>query len=54
MSDKASPDKGLRKYMGAEKRARLGNQPTLHSNCIKLFGVARPGKTARDRAKLGG
>ena len=26
--------------------------PTLHSTCMELTGVSRPGKTARDRAKL--
>ena len=25
---------------------------TTHENCIEVFGVARPGKTARERAKL--
>ena len=25
--------------------------PTLHSTCMELTGVSRPGKTARDRAK---
>ena len=25
--------------------------PTLHSTCMERTGVARPGKTARDRAK---
>ena len=25
--------------------------PTTHQNCIEVFGVARPGKTRRDRAR---
>lgn len=44
-------EKGLRKYMTARQRDMLGNLPTSHENCLKLFKVARPGKTARDRAK---
>ena len=30
------------------ERERL---PTLHSTCMEKTGVARPGKTARDRSK---
>lgn len=29
--------------------AAAGNPPRSHHNCIKLTGVARPGKTAKDR-----
>jgi hypothetical protein len=36
--------------MRAEHRASLGNLPTTHENCIEKCNVARPGKTARDRA----
>ena len=32
-------------------KGELVRLPTLHSTCMELTGVARPGKTARDRAK---
>ena len=44
-------DKGLRAYMEKGVRERLGNRPTTHQNCMEVAGVARPGKTARDKAK---
>lgn len=48
MSDKQST---LKKFMKASVRAALGDQPTTHRNCIDVTGgIARPGKTARDRA----
>lgn len=50
MSDKKTST--LKKYMSASQARALGNLPTTHSNCIDKCGVARPGKTARDRAKL--
>ena len=46
-------DSTLKQYMTAQQREKLGKQPTWHRNCIDLFGVARPGKTARDKAKRG-
>ena len=42
----------LKEFMSKSQRDKLGNRPTWHSNCIDACGVARPGKTARDRAKL--
>lgn len=27
------------------------NTPRTHANCIEVYGVARPGKTERDKAK---
>jgi hypothetical protein len=45
---------GLRDFMSPTQRKSLGNLPTTHRNCIEKCGVARPGKTARDRAKLSG
>ena len=42
----------LKKFMKSSHRNALGDQPTTHRNCIDACGVARPGKTARDRAKL--
>ena len=41
----------LKDYMTDIQRKELGRSPTWHSICLKRFGVARPGKTARDRAK---
>lgn len=43
----------LKQYMTSAQRSKLGDWPTTHRNCIDLFGVARPGKTARDRANGG-
>ena len=43
----------LKNFMSATQRAQLGDQPTTHRNCIDACGVARPGKTKRDRAKKG-
>lgn len=50
MSNKNS----LKNYMSESQRKALGDLPTTHRNCIEKCGVARPGKTARDRAKRGG
>jgi hypothetical protein len=41
----------LKEYMSTADRRKLGIHPTTHQNCIDATGVARPGKTARDRAK---
>jgi hypothetical protein len=41
----------LKEFMTPVQRAQLGNLPTTHANCIDKCGVARPGKTARERAK---
>lgn len=43
----------LKECMSSSDRQKLGNQPTWHSNCIDATGVARPGKTKRDRLKKG-
>ena len=43
-------DSTLKQYMTSQQRNALGNHPTTHRNCIDLFKIARPGKTARDRA----
>ena len=42
----------LKQYMSKTQRDALGKLPTTHQNCIDATGVARPGKTARDRAKM--
>ena len=41
----------LKEAMKPAQRAAMGTLPTTHKNCIAKTGVARPGKTARDRAK---
>lgn len=41
----------LKTYMPAAVATRLGNSPTLHSNCLAIAGVARPGKTRKDKDK---
>jgi hypothetical protein len=43
--------KTLKDFMTAKQREALKDKPTWHSNCITKTGVARPGKTARDRAR---
>lgn len=40
----------LKDYMKPKHREALGDLPTYHCHCIDKCGVARPGKTARDRA----
>ena len=41
----------LKEAMKPAQRASIGGLPTTHKNCIAKTGVARPGKTARDRYK---
>jgi hypothetical protein len=41
--------KERKEYMTAQQKAAMGNQPRTHQNCIAATGVARPGKTAKDR-----
>lgn len=48
MSDKKN---SLKNFMSDAQRKALGDLPTSHRNCIEKCGVARPGKTARDRSK---
>lgn len=43
----------LKQFMSSANRRALGDLPTTHENCIDKCGVARPGKTARDRARRG-
>jgi hypothetical protein len=44
-------NKSLKNFMKPSVRAALGDQPTTHRNCMDVTGgIARPGKTARDRA----
>ena len=44
-------EKTLRDFMSPEHRKALHGLPTYHRNCLEKTKVARPGKTARDRAK---
>lgn len=40
-------------YMTAHQKDQMGKLPRTHQNCIEKTGVARPGKTAKDRALKG-
>jgi hypothetical protein len=42
--------KERKEYMTAAEKAAMGSLPRTHQNCIEKTGVARPGKTAKDRA----
>lgn len=46
-------NKTLKDFMTPKQRESLGSLPTYHMNCLAKCGVARPGKTARDRARKG-
>tara|TARA_Y100000588_G_scaffold259881_1_gene274537 strand:+ start:453 stop:608 length:156 start_codon:yes stop_codon:yes gene_type:complete len=43
--------KTLKDYMTETQRQKMNGLPTWHSVCTQKTGVARPGKTARDRAQ---
>ena len=38
-------------YMTDAHKKAMGNLPRTHRNCLEKTGVARPGKTAHERAK---
>jgi hypothetical protein len=40
-------------FMSAGQKAKMGKLPRTHQNCLDKTGVARPGKTAKDRANRG-
>lgn len=40
-------------YMTGTQKAAMGNLPRTHQNCMEKTGVARPGKTAQDKARSG-
>ena len=40
-------------FMSAAQRNKMGVQPRTHEACLRLVGVARPGKTAQDKARKG-
>lgn len=48
----ANRDSVLKQFMSSHQRRKLGNRPTTHANCLQFCGVARPGKTAREKAKM--
>ena len=48
---KTARNKSLRDFMTPQQRKAMQGLPTYHSNCLAKTGVARPGKTARDRAR---
>jgi hypothetical protein len=45
--------KDRKDFMTQVHKEKMGNFPRTHQNCIKLTGVARPGKTAKDKANKG-
>ena len=48
-SEEMKATKTLKDYWSENQREAMDGLPTYHSNCLKKTGVARPGKTARDR-----
>ncbi len=40
-------------YMSIAQKQKMGIQPRTHQICLSLVGVARPGKTAKDKARKG-
>jgi hypothetical protein len=46
--------KERREYMNATQRTAMGSLPRTHQNCMEKCGVARPGKTAKDRDRSRG
>jgi hypothetical protein len=51
MSMKIDRNKRLRDFMSQKQLKAMKGLPTYHDNCLRLTGIARPGKTARDRAR---
>jgi len=41
----------LKETMSESHRRALGTLPTYHGNCLSATGVARPGKTRRDKLR---
>jgi hypothetical protein len=48
-----SNTKSRAQFMTAAQKDAMGNLPRTHQNCIEKTKVARPGKTAKDRANRG-
>ncbi len=40
-------------YMTRNDTEKMGQLPRTHANCMLKTGVARPGKTAKDRERQG-
>jgi hypothetical protein len=40
-------------FMTATQKQKMGIVARTHEACLRLVGVARPGKTAKDKAKRG-
>lgn len=40
-----------RDFLSAKQASQIGELPLRHSYALKYTGVARPGKTAKERAK---
>jgi len=38
-------------FMTAKEKDAMGKLPRTHQNCLEKTGKARPGKTAKDRAR---
>jgi len=43
--------KERKEYMNNTQITAMGSLPRTHQNCLEKTGVARPGKTAKDRAR---
>ena len=50
MSTSTSGKKVRADFMSAKQTKQMGKFARTHANCIAQTGVARPGKTAKDRA----
>lgn len=40
-------------FMTSDQKAKLGNLPRTHQNCLEKTGVKRPGKTKQDKSRKG-
>ena len=49
-----SNKKERKDYMTDSQKRAMGDLPRTHRNCIERTRVARPGKTAKDRAMKSG
>ena len=43
-----------KEFMTATHKKAMSGIPRTHQNCLEKTGVARPGKTAHERAKRAG
>ncbi len=42
-----------KQFMTETQKQKMGIIPRTHEACLRLVGVARPGKTAKDKARKG-